>query len=74
MILVDNRHHTDFNKITENLNTIIDDSYKAYMDKLGLINDESFNNEMPHDSVPIEIVLAPAVSVKENALVAKVLI
>jgi hypothetical protein len=29
---------------------------------------------MPHDLVPIEIVLAPAVSVKGNALVAKELI
>jgi hypothetical protein len=44
------------------------------MHKLWLINDESFNNKMPHDLVPIEIVLAPAVSVKGNALVAKELI
>ena len=74
MILIDNRNHTDLNIIEENLNNIIKNTYQAHMDKLWLVNDTSFNNKMPQDIVPIEIVLAPAASVKEKSLTAKELI
>lgn len=74
MILMDNRNQNDPEIIKEKLNEIIKNKYEAHMSKLWLINDKSFNNKMPHDLVPIEIVLAPAVSVKGNALVAKELI
>lgn len=74
MILMDNRNQNNPEIIKDKLNEIIKNKYEAHMSKLWLINDESFNNKMPHDLVPIEIVLAPAVSVKGNALVAKELI
>lgn len=74
MILIDNRSHTDLKIIEKNLNNIIQENYKSHMDKLWLVNDASFNNKMPHDLVPIEIVLAPAASVQDKAWTAKELI